>query len=211
MDVSSSPAPQPKAPPSAVWSLVFGILSIGCLWILGSIPAIVLGIVAIKKSGNAPDQYGGKGLALGGIITGGIGVILGLIPWAIVSAVAIPAIMKTEEVTAIANDRTEIRQLVLACRMYATDNEGKFPPTLEELFPDYIEDRELLTAEISTNPRVVQPYLYRPGLTEMSELDEIVLAGPIRGSAGRRVVGRVDGTTESNALPLDSAFPKETE
>ena len=98
MDTSASKNASPKTLPSAVWSLVFGILSNTCLWILGSIPAIILGALALKKISANPEQNGGKGLALGGLITGGVGIIFGLIPWAVGSAIAIPALTKTGEI-----------------------------------------------------------------------------------------------------------------
>lgn len=160
----------------------------------------------MKKINAAPDQHGGKGLALGGLITGSVGTILGLIPWGIVAAIAIPAFTKTGEIKMTATDQMEIRELTLACRVYAFDNDGKFPPYLEALFPDYITDRELLTAEISTNPRVVAPYLYRPGLTTETVTREMFIVGPERGSDGKRAVGYIDGSTERTNVPLDPAF-----
>ncbi len=57
-----------KTPPGAVWSLVLGILSLFCLWLLGSIPAIILGALSIKKAKANPETVGGEGLALAGII-----------------------------------------------------------------------------------------------------------------------------------------------
>jgi hypothetical protein len=64
----------------AIVSLVLGILSLlCCAWFLPGIAAVVLGFMAKNKAENNPDQYGGRGLALGGIITGGISVILGII------------------------------------------------------------------------------------------------------------------------------------
>ncbi|MAS92570.1 MAG: hypothetical protein CMO55_05175 [Verrucomicrobiales bacterium] len=206
MDTSASKNASPKTLPSAVWSLVFGILSNTCLWILGSIPAIILGALALKKISANPEQNGGKGLALGGLITGGVGIIFGLIPWAVGSAIAIPALTKTGEIKMTATDQMEIRELTLACRVYAFDNDGNYPPNLEALFPDYIDDRELLTAEISTNPRVVKPYLYRPGLTTKVESREMFIAGPIRGSDNTRAVGYNDGSTERTNIPIDTSF-----
>lgn len=62
----------------AIASLVCGCLSILCCWgvcisWIFSIAAIVLGIIAITK------KYDGKGFAIAGIITGGVGIVLGII------------------------------------------------------------------------------------------------------------------------------------
>lgn len=59
----------------AIASMVCGIISIlcCCMWLFGmllSIAAIVLGIVAIVQ------KYDGKGMAVAGIVTGGVGFIL---------------------------------------------------------------------------------------------------------------------------------------
>jgi hypothetical protein len=60
----------------AIVSLVLGIASIiFCLGLTGP-PALITGIMAKKKAGNNPAEYGGAGLALGGIITGILGTLI---------------------------------------------------------------------------------------------------------------------------------------
>lgn len=60
-------------------SLVLGILGLVlfCCW--GGIPfgliAIVLGYLGVQNANNNPSEYGGKGLAIAGIITGIVGFI----------------------------------------------------------------------------------------------------------------------------------------
>lgn len=64
----------------AIISLVTGILSmICCSWFIPGIAAIVMGFIARSKANNDPANYGGAGLALGGIITGGVSLVLGVI------------------------------------------------------------------------------------------------------------------------------------
>lgn len=64
----------------AIVSLVCGILSIFCCFsIIVPIAAVVLGFIAKGKIDENPNEYGGRGLALAGMITGGIGLILGII------------------------------------------------------------------------------------------------------------------------------------
>jgi hypothetical protein len=76
-------APAAAAGPSsvlAIVSLVVGILSILCCgWFIPGIVAIVLGFMARSKANSDPANYGGAGLALGGIITGALSLVLGVI------------------------------------------------------------------------------------------------------------------------------------
>ena len=202
----TSPPTGSKTSPGAIWSLVLGILSMFCLWILGSIPAIILGTIAIKKINREPEKFSGKGIALAGIITGSVGILSGLLTLGVVSAIAIPSLTRTNEIKTLMEDQVEIGVLVNACRLYAADHDDDFPPTLEHRFPDYISNRDVLTAEISTNPTVVRPHSYRAGLTDTSPLHEIVIAGPARGSTGKRAIGRVDGATDRTAEPLHPEF-----
>jgi hypothetical protein len=61
----------------AIVSLILGIagLTICCGSFLPSVIALILGFMARGKANSNPAQYGGAGLALGGIITGAIGII----------------------------------------------------------------------------------------------------------------------------------------
>lgn len=64
----------------AIISLVTGILSLFCCgWFIPGIAAIVMGFMAKGKATSDPGTYGGRGLALGGIITGAVSLVLGVI------------------------------------------------------------------------------------------------------------------------------------
>jgi len=65
----------------AIVSLVLGILgvTICCGALIPSIAALITGFMARGKAASDPDQYGGAGLALGGMITGGLGLVLGIV------------------------------------------------------------------------------------------------------------------------------------
>ena len=63
----------------AIGSLVLGILScLCCVSIVTGPVAIVLGFIAKKKIAEDPTNYGGDGLAMGGMVTGGIGTLIGI-------------------------------------------------------------------------------------------------------------------------------------
>jgi hypothetical protein len=63
----------------AIVSLVCGILGILCCGILTGIPAIITGFMAKNNADSNPEQYGGRGMALAGMILGGISVVLTIV------------------------------------------------------------------------------------------------------------------------------------
>ena len=69
-------AGQQQQTTAALLSLIFGILAITIGWICFGIPlgivAVILGLVALAQVNKDPAKYGGKPLAIGGLITGGI-------------------------------------------------------------------------------------------------------------------------------------------
>src|SRR5215204_4998678 len=63
-------------------SLVFGILSVCCyISPITGLVALITGFMGMKNVNNDPAQYGGKGLAIAGMITGGVFFLLGLLYW----------------------------------------------------------------------------------------------------------------------------------
>lgn len=63
-----------------VISLILGILALLVACFLGGIPlgviAVVLGILALNNEKRDPVKYGGKGMAIAGIVTGIIGFLI---------------------------------------------------------------------------------------------------------------------------------------
>lgn len=86
-DRGSNPPFQPPAAGGAgqnktlaIISLVTGCLSlICCAWFVPGIAAVVMGFIARGKATSDPANYGGAGLAMGGMITGGVSVVIGII------------------------------------------------------------------------------------------------------------------------------------
>ncbi len=63
-------------------SLVFGIVSLCCyISPVTGIVALVTGFMGMKNANNDPQNYGGKGLAIAGMITGGVFLLLGVLYW----------------------------------------------------------------------------------------------------------------------------------
>lgn len=63
-------------------SLVLGIVSLCCyISPVTGIAALITGYLGMKNIKNDPANYGGKGLAIAGMITGGVFLLLGLLYW----------------------------------------------------------------------------------------------------------------------------------
>jgi Tfp pilus assembly protein PilE len=75
----------------AVASLILGIISIPTLGLLGvgAITAIVLGSIALNRIKKEPAAYGGKGMAIAGIITSAVSLLL-TAGFCIFAAIAVP-------------------------------------------------------------------------------------------------------------------------
>jgi type II secretory pathway pseudopilin PulG len=103
-------APSEKRKGYAVASLVIGIVgffSFGIL-LIGTIVGTSLGIVALTKESRQPNVYGGKGLAVAGIVVN-IAALFMIVPLAIIAAIAIPNLLAASraanEASAISNLR----------------------------------------------------------------------------------------------------------
>jgi hypothetical protein len=115
----------------AIASLVLGLLSLPTLGILGvgALAAIVLGIVALVKAGRSPAEFGGKGMAIGGIVCAALSLIL--IPFiGIIAAIAIPGLLRARTSANESATIGDIRSVISAEVAYAASN-GGFYGTLE--------------------------------------------------------------------------------
>jgi hypothetical protein len=63
-------------------SLVFGIVSLCCyISPLTGLVAVITGFMGLKNVNRDPRNFGGKGLAIAGMITGGVFFLLGVLYW----------------------------------------------------------------------------------------------------------------------------------
>src|SRR5215470_15646292 len=99
----------------AIASLVIGIVSILTLscGLVGAIPGIVFGIMAHSKATKQPLEYGGKGIALAGIITSVTSIPLGAI-LGIVAAIVVPRYMKPVEIASETSIIIRLEEISLA-------------------------------------------------------------------------------------------------
>ncbi len=116
-----APTPAGKTSGMAVASLVLGILGFcGITALVG----LILGIVAQVKIGRSGGRLRGSGLAIAGIIVSGTMLLLWLF---IMPALLLPALAKAKQQARNTSCENNARQVALAVRLYADENEGKCP------------------------------------------------------------------------------------
>ncbi|HRQ87455.1 MAG TPA: DUF4190 domain-containing protein [Bacteroidia bacterium] len=195
-NLATPPAIPTKTSTQAIWSLVLGILSIGCLWLLGSIPAIVLGIAAVRGIDRSDGALKGRGLGIAGIVTGSVGILTGFVTIAILAASAMPAYNIALQRAKERQEIGRIQQIMTACMVYASDHNGRYPESLALL----VEEEWIEASQIESTLAPGSPFLYRPGFTDVSDPAEILLASPMM-SLRQRVAAFADGRVE--AIPED--------
>ncbi|HEX9959876.1 MAG TPA: DUF4190 domain-containing protein [Pyrinomonadaceae bacterium] len=101
----------------AIASLALGI--IGCF--ITSPIGLILGIVAMVKANRRPNEYGGKGLAIAGIVLNGLGLLF--LP--VVVAIAVPNLLAARRMANEAAAISTVRTLSAAEQKYMASTFGK--------------------------------------------------------------------------------------
>jgi type IV pilus assembly protein PilA len=147
----------------AIASLVLGILSVptfGCL-IVGAVAGVVLGIVALTRANREPQLYGGQGMAIAGIATSALSLLL-VIPIGIIAAIAIPSLLRARVSANEAATIGDIRAVISAEAAYQSASGGFYAPPLclaepATCLPAYsgpgFLDRELASATVKNGYR----------------------------------------------------------
>ncbi len=116
----------PKTSGMAIASLVLGLLSFvscGLTALITSPLGLILGLVAINKINKSSGRLRGQGYALAGTIISGVTIFL--IPF--FAGLLVPAFIAAKEKTQTVSCMNHVKQLALAVRIYALDNNDRFP------------------------------------------------------------------------------------
>jgi len=105
----------------SITSLVCGIASLTCLWVIAAIPAVICGHVARSKIKKDPTHFSGAGMALAGLIMGYLSIGLTVVFVPIFAAVAIPAVAQGVQIAEAAKELTAARQIQIAITQASLD------------------------------------------------------------------------------------------
>ena len=113
---------QPARQGLAIGALVCGILGLVTCVVPIGVAGFVLGIIALVRINKRPADYRGRGMAVGGICTGGLSILLILValaflPWA-------------RERSRRTDCARNMQRIGSALYTYTRNYEGGFPPNL---------------------------------------------------------------------------------
>lgn len=141
----------------AIASLVLGVLSF-CLSALAGIPAIILGVMALSTANRSQGRVGGQGLAIAGIVLGGIGTLMVFVQIALL----LPAISAARDAARRTESSNNFKQIGFALHNYH-DTYRTLPPA----FSVDDDGKPLLSWRVHMLPYIEQQMLY-----EKFKLDE---------------------------------------
>jgi hypothetical protein len=124
-DYDRQPPGEASTSGMAIASLVFGLLF--CIPFVAPIVAIFLGVLGLRDISRSGGRLKGQGLAIGGLVTGGIGLFV-LTPLILKQALVFQ-IQKTKEATNRFQSAINLKQIGLALQNYH-DTYGTFPPAV---------------------------------------------------------------------------------
>lgn len=198
--VASPPLP-PSRPPAisatsapasglAITSMVLGVMSfIGCS-ILTGIPAIITGHIANSRCRKSPQQFGGKGLAVAGLIMGYLS--LAFLP--IMAGLMLPALAKAKEKVQRIECVSQMKQIGLAARIWSGNHDGKFPPDFASMSKELASPKILVCPGDGAKtwamnwselgPDNVSYEFLEPGIDEKVAAQTVVFQCPIHGNVG---------------------------
>lgn len=112
----------------AIASLVLGVLSLPSLGLvgIGALLAIIFGVVALVKVRDEPRTYGGKAMAIAGIVLGALSIVVMPFLLGLMAAIAIPSFLRARVSANEAAAIADVRVVLRAERDYAAANSGLY-------------------------------------------------------------------------------------
>jgi len=130
----------------AIFALVLGILSFFTFGLLGvgAIAGIILSCIAMGRVKREPWQYGGKGMAIAGLVLSIVSLV-SVVPMALVASIAIPNLLAARRAANEGSAMASLRTIASAEMVYySTSGQGKYG-TLKDLATQGLIDSTLAT------------------------------------------------------------------
>jgi prepilin-type processing-associated H-X9-DG protein len=124
----------PAAPPSAgmaVTSLVLSLVGL-VLCPLTSLPGLIVGIVALVRANETPPRASGKGMAIAGIVVGGLGLLGALITIPLMIAILLPAMAVARDAAMDLKSMENVREMTQGMLVLASSHDDEFPGADED-------------------------------------------------------------------------------
>jgi len=174
----------PRSSGLAIGALVCGIVGLVTCPLVGLV-GLVLGIVSLVKIGNQPARYGGKGMAIGGVCTGALSIVM--VP--VLISILLPSLSRARELSKRSVCAANMKGIGQALYIYAQDEpKGMFP----EAGADWMG--RLINAGNTTPKQFVCPstadtlgdcsYIYVPGYGVNGDPKQIIVYEPIENHGG---------------------------
>jgi hypothetical protein len=123
-------AEKPAKTGMAITSMVLGIIgAVGAIVVVGipiGLIGLILGIIALVKANKHPQQYGGKGFAITGIVTGGLGGVLA-VPMLLMFAILMPSLGRARELSNRSYCAANLRGITQSMIVYSAENSDQYP------------------------------------------------------------------------------------
>jgi type II secretory pathway pseudopilin PulG len=111
-----------KACSKAIVSLILGILGLTCLGIFAGVPALILGILAMKEIRRSGGVLSGAGLAIAGIVLGICSLLIAVFMVFLITAIGFPNFLEAQVRSKVSRVRSDQRSLATALECYYVDN-----------------------------------------------------------------------------------------
>lgn len=156
----------------AIFGFILGVLGL-ILWILTSIPGIIVSAIAMSKTGKSGGRLGGHSLALAGLIISIIATVTGIFFFGIMAAMLAGPLMNARATALSTYSASNMKQIGTAIIMYKAEHE-KAPEKLQDLMDaGYIDNIRSLQHPLSDDEG--EGYILLPAVAEKRPGNRIIL------------------------------------
>ena len=175
---------------------------------IGQLVAIGLAIGALVAISRSANKLKGQGIAIAGLII----ACLSFLIFPIMAGMLLPALARAREEARKANCEEHLSQFGKAIYAFTQDNQKRFPPSLEALYPKYVASLKVFRCPSTEDePPAHMSYEYRPPAPDASPDTPMAWDNFTNHEGGRNVLfvdGSVRWLSEDDFQSLLNRQPK---